>query len=43
MDSRLLHLLCVKMHGASNDYLIRGLWGNYSYAEKGNALKGVAV
>lgn len=40
MDSRLLHLLCVKMHEiASNDYLIRGLWGNYSYAEKGNALK----
>ena len=24
---------------ASNDYLIRGLWGNYSYAEKGNALR----
>ena len=40
MDSRLLHLLCVKMHEiASNDYLIRGLWGNYSYAEKGNALR----
>ena len=40
MDSRLLHLLCVKMHEiASNDYLIRGLWGNYSYGEKGNALR----
>ncbi len=40
MDARLLHLLCVKMHEiASNDYLIRGLWGNYSYAEKGNALR----
>lgn len=39
MDSRLLHLLCVKMHEiASNDYLIRGLWG-MGYTEKGNALR----
>ena len=40
MDARLLHLLCVKMHEvAVYEYLIRGLWGNFEYKEKGNALR----
>ncbi|RHR76670.1 response regulator transcription factor [Odoribacter sp. AF15-53] len=40
MDARLLHLLCVKMHEvAGYEYLIRGLWGNFEYKEKGNALR----
>lgn len=40
MSARLLQLLCVKMHEtAGNDYLIRGLWGNFGMKEKGNALR----
>lgn len=40
MTARLLHLLCVKMHEvAGMEYLIRGLWGNFGYEEKGNALR----
>lgn len=39
-DARLLQLLCLRFHEiAGYDFLIRGIWGNFGYAEKGDALR----
>lgn len=39
-DARLLQLLCLRLHEvAGYDFLIRGIWGNSGYAEKGDALR----